>query len=83
MFFRYFQLADDVDDIHHKASVYFLDINSVQLKGNLITHCEDWANRLIQLLFKIANDRIEEMYEYCHVNGKRYVCFSSTNILAR
>ncbi|XP_014244414.1 dynein heavy chain 2, axonemal isoform X2 [Cimex lectularius] len=70
---KYFNLADEVNDIEPLSFVHFFYINAFELKDKLIKHCAVWHKRLTYLLMKLTAKQIEAIYKYCTENVKQLV----------
>ncbi|XP_075210256.1 dynein heavy chain 2, axonemal kl-2 [Lycorma delicatula] len=69
------QLEERADAI---VPAHFLLINVTLLKETIIGHIKCWSFRLFQLLAKIINFQIEDIYRYTIETGQRVFCEPKT-----
>lgn len=65
---RYTEVANDVQMQETISVVHFIMINAADLKKSIIDHCIQWQQMLCQLLLKMTNDKIDDVYTYIKVN---------------
>ncbi|XP_039277425.1 dynein heavy chain 2, axonemal [Nilaparvata lugens] len=68
---RYSVLIQSVEQIEPRCAQQFLMINCDNIKDTIIKHCKYWQFCLIQLLSRILNFQIEDLYRYTIENAHR------------
>lgn len=65
---RYTEVANNVQMQETISIVHFIMINAGDLKKSIIEHCVTWQRMLCELLRKMTNEKIEQVYEYIRIN---------------
>ncbi|XP_060528447.1 dynein axonemal heavy chain 2 isoform X3 [Cylas formicarius] len=67
---RYTELANNVQIQEAVSDVHFLQINCAELKRSIIDHCIEWQAKLCQLLYRMTERKLDDVYEYINRNTK-------------
>lgn len=68
---QYTELANSVQQQDTMVTVHFVIINCEKLKLSVIDQCFIWQKKFIQLLLRIAEEKINSIYKYVSENSKK------------
>ncbi|XP_051176804.1 dynein axonemal heavy chain 2 [Leptopilina boulardi] len=68
---QYTELANNVQQQDTMVTVHFVIINCEKLKLSVIDQCFIWQKKFIQLLLRIAEEKINSIYKYVSENSKK------------
>ncbi|KAG5894356.1 hypothetical protein JTB14_031917 [Gonioctena quinquepunctata] len=67
---RYTEMANNVQIQETVTAVHFMQINCADLKRAIVDHCIEWQEKLCDLLFKMTEENLKELYDYMVMNGE-------------
>lgn len=66
---RYTEMANNVQIQDTVSAVHFMQINCSDLKQAVINHCLEWQLKLCDLLQKMTEAKLTDLYEYMSINS--------------
>lgn len=68
-FFRYTEVANNVQSQETILSIQFILLDSSPLKNAILGHCLEWQNKFTSLLYEIATARLNELTDFLKTNS--------------
>lgn len=66
---RYTEMANNVQIQDSVSAVHFMQINCSDLKQSVINHCLEWQQKLCDLLHKMTEAKLNDLYQYINLNS--------------
>nr|XP_048689619.1 dynein axonemal heavy chain 2 isoform X1 [Caretta caretta] len=68
---RYMEVANNVQKEETVLSIQFVLLDCSHLKFSVVQHCNEWQNKLTNLLNEMASTRLQELYTYLQENAEK------------
>uniref|UniRef100_A0A8C3P4G2 Dynein axonemal heavy chain 2 n=1 Tax=Chrysemys picta bellii TaxID=8478 RepID=A0A8C3P4G2_CHRPI len=68
---RYMEVANNVQKEETVLNIQFVMLDCSHLKFSVVQHCNEWQNKLTNLLNEMASTQLQELYAYLQENAKK------------
>ncbi|KAF7654720.1 hypothetical protein LDENG_00065830, partial [Lucifuga dentata] len=69
---RYTEKANNVQQEETVSNIGFVTLDCSALKSSLVQHCNEWQSKFMQLLSRLACNRLKELNVFLHDNADRW-----------